>query len=153
MAQAYSWIEKTLGGIDILVNNAGVMSNLLFLESDNIKDLQTIMNTNIVGLCICTREAVKLMKARDATGHIININSIFGHKLNTCVPGTRPINGMYPASKYAITAVTECLRQELIYLETNIRISVQNFLKFNFLWKFITNVFFINLAEYQSGTG
>lgn len=107
------------------MNNAGVMSNLLFLEPDNIKDLQTIMNTNIVGLCICTREAVKLMKARDAAGHIININSIFGHKLNTCVPGTRPINGMYPASKYAITAVTECLRQELMYLETNIRISVK----------------------------
>lgn len=124
MKQAYTWIEKTLGGIDILINSAAVISKLLFLENDNLRDLRSILDTNIVGLCICTREAVKSMKEREISGHIININSIFGHKVNNCVPGTRPLNGMYPASKFAVTAMTECLRQELIYVETNIKISV-----------------------------
>lgn len=81
------------------------------------------MDTNIIGLCICTREAAKSMKAREIAGHIVNINSIFGHKINTCVPGTRPVNGMYPASKYAITAITECIRQELLFLETTIKVT------------------------------
>lgn len=122
--QAFAWIEKTLGGIDLLVNNAGVLSDCLFLDKNNTKELKQIFDTNILGLCICTREAVRMMKAKNVDGHIVNINSIFGHKLNACVPGTRPLNGIYPASKFAMTAITECLRQELIYLETGIKISV-----------------------------
>lgn len=47
------------------------------------------METNIIGLCLVTREAVKLMKKRDeekgTIGHIVNINSIFGHKIHACV--------------------------------------------------------------------
>lgn len=50
--------------------------------------------------------------------------SIFGHKVNTCVPGTKPINGMYPACKFAMTALTECLRQEIAYVEMGIKVSV-----------------------------
>ena len=61
------------------------------------------METNIIGLCLVTREATRLMKKRDeefgTVGHIVNINSIFGHKIHACVPGTKPLNGMYPASK------------------------------------------------------
>lgn len=43
-----------------------------------------------------------------------------------CFIGMRPINGMYPACKYALTAITECIRQELIYKESEIKISVRN---------------------------
>jgi NADP+-dependent farnesol dehydrogenase len=39
------------------------------------------------------------------------------------VPGTKPLNGMYPASKFAVTAITECVRQELLYLKTKIKCS------------------------------
>lgn len=123
--QAFVWIEKTLGGVDLLINNAGVASDFLFLDEKNTKDLKLIMDTCIVGMCIITREAVRLMKEKESDGHIVNINSIFGHKLNACVPGTRPLNGMSPAAKFAMTAITECLRQELIFLETNIKISVR----------------------------
>lgn len=51
-------------------------------------------------------------------------HSIFGHKVNTCVPGTKPINGMYPACKFALTALTECLRQEVAYIEMGIKVTV-----------------------------
>lgn len=52
--------------------------------------------------------------------------SIFGHKVNTCVPGTKPINGMYPACKFALTALTECFRQEISYIEMGIKVTVRS---------------------------
>lgn len=44
--------------------------------------------------------------------------------MNTCVPGTKPLNGMYPACKFALTALTECLRQEVAYIEMGIKVTV-----------------------------
>jgi NADP+-dependent farnesol dehydrogenase len=89
------------------------------------------METNIIGLCVVTRVAVKMMKKKAeeedfnslTSGHIVNINSIFGHKVHSAVPGIKPINGLYPASKFAITAITECVRQELEHMNSKIKIS------------------------------
>lgn len=61
----------------------------------------------------------------------MNINSILGHKVNTCVPGTKPINGMYPACKFALTAITECLRQEIAYIEMGIKVTVSDLISFD----------------------
>lgn len=57
------------------------------------------------------------------------MSSIFGHKVNTCVPGTKPINGMYPACKFALTALTECLRQEVAFIEMGIKVSVREIVR------------------------
>ncbi|CAD7092019.1 unnamed protein product [Hermetia illucens] len=122
VTQAFSWIEKTLGGIDLLVNNAGIISKYLLLDENNIKDLRLMLDTNLIGLIICTKQALKMMKARDVQGVVVNINSILGHKTNTCVPGTKPVNGMYPACKFAMTALTECLRQEVMFFEMSAKI-------------------------------
>jgi len=115
-------------GIDLLVNNANVITKGLILDEDNTKEIYHVMETNIIGLCLVTREAVKLFKQRPLErkdlGHIININSIFGHKVNAAVPGAKPMNGLYPASKYAATAITECVRQELLFLDENVKITV-----------------------------
>lgn len=58
-------------------------------------------------------------------GHIVNVNSILGHKVNQAVPGNKPTNSLYPPIKFAITGMTECIRQELLYLQTQIKISVR----------------------------
>lgn len=91
-----------------------------------MKELKTAIDNEIIGNVLCTRQAVKSMKTRDVNGHIVNINSIFGHKVNQAVPGNKPINSLYPPMKYAITGITECLRQELLYLQTQIKITVRN---------------------------
>lgn len=124
----FRWIGEKFDGIDLLINNASVITKGLLLDENNTTELYKIMETNIIGLCLVTREAVKLMKMRTESrkemGHIVNINSILGHKIHACVPGSKPMNGMYPASKYAVTAITECIRQELLYLDTLIKITV-----------------------------
>lgn len=103
VAAAFKWIEDVCGGVDLLINNAGVITKGLLLDPKNTLELYRTMETNIIGLCLVTREATRLMKKRDeeegTIGHIVNINSIFGHKIHACVPGTKPLNGMYPASK------------------------------------------------------
>lgn len=76
-------------GIDLLVNNANIMLKGFLLQEKNTADMHAIMNTNVLALCIVTREAVKLMRQRSNerkdVGHIVNINSIFGHKVQSCV--------------------------------------------------------------------
>ena len=51
-------------------------------------------------------------------GHIIHINSAAGHRVFS------PQFNVYPASKFAVTALTETLRQELNSLGTKIRVTV-----------------------------
>jgi NADP+-dependent farnesol dehydrogenase len=127
VSAVFRWIDEKYGSVDLLINSASVVSKGLLLDENNTSELYNTMETNIIGLCIVTREAVKNMKKRPPTqasiGHIVNINSIFGHKVNACVPGSKPLNGMYPASKHAVTAITECVRQELLYLDTKIKIT------------------------------
>jgi len=73
-----------------------------------------MLDVNVLGLCIGTREAVKLMReSKVDDGHVININSMSGHR----------IVGMpfYSATKFAVTALTEGLRRELVEAKTHIR--------------------------------
>ncbi|CAH1730785.1 unnamed protein product [Chironomus riparius] len=123
---AFTWVEKTFGGVDLLINNGGVYTKALFTDENNSRELKNIIDNEILGNILCTRQAVKSMKTRDVNGHIVNINSIFGHKVNQAVPGNKPMNSLYPPAKHAISAVTECIRQELLYLQTQIKITVSN---------------------------
>lgn len=121
---AFTWVEKTFGGVDLLINNGGVYTKALFTDESNSKELKNLIDCEILGNVLCTRQAIKSMKARDVNGHIIMINSILGHKVNQAVPGAKPINSLYPPMKHAITALTECIRQELLYLQTQIKVTV-----------------------------
>ncbi|KAJ8960676.1 hypothetical protein NQ317_012327 [Molorchus minor] len=72
------------------------------------------------GVCICTREAVRVMRANDIAGHIVNMNSVLGHR----VPNLPvPVFNVYPASKFAVTALTQSLKHELHYHGTQIKIT------------------------------
>lgn len=100
-------ITETLGPISILVNNAGLSPATELIDGD-ISKWRQIIDTNILALSICTREAIASMKANNIKGHIVHINSIAGH-----MPLDLVGFSVYPATKYAVTALTESLRREI----------------------------------------
>jgi len=119
---AFKWIEAKFDFIHILVNNAGVAYKMQILDDNDVTEkINAIINTNVTGLVHCTREAVRLMKKSEDYGMIINVGSIVGHS----IPFRDNSLNMYSPSKFAVTAISEVLRQELI-LQDNKRIRVSN---------------------------
>ncbi|KAF2890338.1 hypothetical protein ILUMI_15835 [Ignelater luminosus] len=114
---AFRWVKENLGPVHILVNNAGFKRNTNLIDGD-ASMWKEIMDTNVLGLCISTREAIKDMRANNVDGHIVHINSVAGHMIPN-----RPQMSVYPASKHAVTALTETLRQELNSIGSKIKIS------------------------------
>ena len=92
-------------------------------DDDNTDDYQSVIDTNFAGLVNCTKFAFQLMKKLDDYGHIININSIYGHGVP--IVSTDPRTNVYSGTKHAITATTEIIRQELNFLKNKkVRVSV-----------------------------
>ncbi|KAJ8943908.1 hypothetical protein NQ318_019516 [Aromia moschata] len=114
---AFKWIKDNLGAVHILINNAGT-TTLEFLTEGDTKAWDNTLRVNVLGMCIATREAVKDMKANNVDGHIIHMNSISGHEV---VPA--PQMNIYPACKYAVTALAETLRKEMKFLKLRIKIT------------------------------
>lgn len=118
---SFKWITENVGPLHVLINNAGIICNKSIFEAD-IEHWKKLIDTNLLGLAIATKEAIRIMKSHDINGSIININSIAGHYyLN--MPGTT----IYQASKFGVTAFTELTRLELAREGTKIRIAVSLF--------------------------
>ncbi|XP_018576886.1 farnesol dehydrogenase-like [Anoplophora glabripennis] len=117
--KAFKWVTDHIGPVHILVNNAGLTRPTHLLDGAT-DEWRRIFEVNVLALCICTREAVKIMKENDIAGHIVHMNSVAGHY----VPNMpKPNFNVYPASKFAVTALTESLRQELRYHELGIKVT------------------------------
>lgn len=116
--KGFKWISDNIGPVSILINNAGCTANTNLLDG-RTELWKKVMDTNVMGLCIATREATKIMRENSIDGHVIHINSVCGHM----VPNYETIN-VYSASKYAVTALTETLRQDLNRIRSKIKISV-----------------------------
>lgn len=123
VSAAFKWIEEKFGVVNILVNNAGIGRNVVVLDEnlESFRKLNEVIDTNLRGLIHCSREGFRLMKKSDDYGLIINVNSILGHS----VPFMGISLNVYPATKHAVTALTETIRQELIYADNKkVRVSV-----------------------------
>jgi NADP+-dependent farnesol dehydrogenase len=118
----FAEIEQKFGGVDVLVNNAGINRQCQLIDVDNSRKLREVVDTNVLGVVFCTREAVKTMRKRGDNGHVVNINSLLGHQI-PFVPNLPSFN-IYPATKHAVTALTESLRQELLVSGSKIRVTV-----------------------------
>uniref|UniRef100_T1D4L4 Putative dehydrogenase n=1 Tax=Psorophora albipes TaxID=869069 RepID=T1D4L4_9DIPT len=116
--KSFRWIETKFGGVDVLVNNAGVLRETTLLEADNTQMLRDVMDINVMGLVLCSREAFQSMKKRSVDGHIVHISSIAGHKVVEI-----PTINLYSASKFAVRAITETMRMELRTAGTKIKVT------------------------------
>jgi NAD(P)-dependent dehydrogenase (short-subunit alcohol dehydrogenase family) len=89
-------------------------------ENDNEYDLLSVINTNLViGFLLCTKEAILSMRKYKVDGYIINVNSVFDHKV-PIVPGIPPYHNLH-----GLTTTTDVLRQELVLLKSDkIRMTV-----------------------------
>ncbi|MEP7297549.1 MAG: SDR family oxidoreductase [Burkholderiales bacterium] len=91
------------GRIDVLVNNAGLMP-LSPLESAKTDEWDRMIDVNLRGVLHGIAAALPFMKQQKA-GHIINTGSVASYKLF-------PAAAVYCATKFAVRALTEGLRQE-----------------------------------------
>ena len=115
--QAHGLIRKAedeFGRVDILVNNAGVM--LLSTVGKGLsEEWRRMFDVNVLGLLYTTDAAIETMK-KQGGGHLVNVSSVAGRKV------TRDSSGVYAGSKFAVGAISEGLRQEL--LGDNIRVTI-----------------------------
>ncbi|KAK5643164.1 hypothetical protein RI129_007009 [Pyrocoelia pectoralis] len=61
---AFSWITENVGPIHILINNAGTMY-INDLGNGDTSSWKSVFDTNLIGLCIASREAIKIMRANN----------------------------------------------------------------------------------------
>ncbi|KHD89289.1 MAG: short-chain dehydrogenase [Bdellovibrio sp. ArHS] len=95
-----------MASIDVLVNNAGLAKGVDKMQDGKLQDWDTMIDTNIKGLLYVTRGIVEYMVRRNA-GHIVNLGSVAGR-------WTYPGGGVYCATKFAVRALSEGLRMDLL---------------------------------------
>jgi NADP-dependent 3-hydroxy acid dehydrogenase YdfG len=95
---------EAYGRIDVMINNAGLMPQAP-LERLKVDEWDRMIDVNIKGVLYGIAAALPHMRRRKA-GHIVNVSSVAGHKVG---PGFT----VYAATKHAVRALSEGLRQEM----------------------------------------
>jgi NADP-dependent 3-hydroxy acid dehydrogenase YdfG len=105
--------QSELGRLDVLVNNAGVML-LGPIQGADTSEWRRMVDVNVMGLLYCTYYALPIMRDQGG-GHIVNVSSVAGRVARL---GT----GVYNATKWAVGAFSESLRQEAVHV--NVRVTI-----------------------------
>ncbi|WP_119460452.1 SDR family oxidoreductase [Rhodospirillaceae bacterium SYSU D60014] len=98
-----SFAKATFGRVDVIVNNAGVMP-LSPLAALKVEEWDRMIDVNIRGVLHGIAAALPIMEAQ-GSGQVINVSSIGGHAVS-------PTAAVYCATKFAVGAISEGLRQE-----------------------------------------
>jgi len=99
--QLFDTTVSTLGRVDLLFNNAGVGAPSRDLDDIPLAEWTTVVQVNLTGVFLCTREAFRVMRAqRPQGGRIINNGSISAQT-------PRPNTIAYTATKHGVTGMTK----------------------------------------------
>jgi len=106
---AFETVTDAAGRIDILINNAG-LGKFGPVEDFDVETWDTLMDTNVRGVFLCTKAAVPTMQAQNDAdgfgGHIVNIASIAGLLGN-------PNISAYNATKFGVRGFSASIMKEL----------------------------------------
>lgn len=109
--ETFNNIKKEQGKIDILINAAGINKRVPTIDYDE-EDWDKIVDINLKGTFLCSREAAKIMK-NQKQGKIINfgsVSSVLGH----------PNHSAYAASKGGVLLLTKVMAIELALDNINV---------------------------------
>jgi 3-oxoacyl-[acyl-carrier protein] reductase len=95
--------KRAFGQVDVLVNNAGIYE-FAPLEAVSEEEFHRLFNTNVLGVLLATREAVKHFGPNG--GSVINLSSV----VTRTAP---PMSAVYVATKSAVEGMTRVLAKEL----------------------------------------
>jgi NADP-dependent 3-hydroxy acid dehydrogenase YdfG len=95
---------RAYGRVDVMLNNAGLMPHSP-LERLKVDDWDRMIDVNLKGVLYGIAAALPHMQ-QQKSGHFINVSSVAGHKV-------RAGAAVYAATKYAVIALSEGLRQEV----------------------------------------
>ena len=115
--QVRAMVDRTVeefGRLDILVNNAAAERVNLPPEETTLGSWSSVMDTNVNGMFLCSREAGRVMIGQKR-GKIINMASISGQIINKYFHG-----GSYDVSKSAVIGLTKALATEWAKYNINV---------------------------------
>lgn len=103
VSNTFQTFVKELGALDILVNNAGITRDTVLLRMKE-EDWDAVLNVNLKGSFLCSKEAVKIM-AKQRSGKIISISSVVAFIGN-------PGQANYSSSKAGLIGLTKTIAKE-----------------------------------------
>jgi len=98
-----AFAQERHGRIDVLLNNAGIMPLSLVGEL-RVDEWNKMIDVNLRGVLHGIAAVLPIMRKQDC-GHIINVASVSAHRVD-------PTAAVYSATKFAVRALSEGLRQE-----------------------------------------
>jgi len=109
VVRLFKTVDQELGPLSALVNSAGVGSSGVRVEDSDPAALERLFRTNVIGLILAAREAVRRLSTKHGGqgGVIVNVSSM------AATIGGRPGASHYAASKAAVDAFTTGLAKEV----------------------------------------